>query len=77
MNISEEIPAIQLTYLHNHPDSQFCRRCLKKLAEAEDPNVSVAMAENISGKAHVLGPASCSICGQHTNVLKSSGDVAS
>src|ERR1700693_4913727 len=37
VNMHEEIPAIELAYLHNHSDWRFCRRCLKKMAEAEDP----------------------------------------
>jgi hypothetical protein len=70
--MNQETPVFELAYLHNHPDSRFCRRCLKKLAEAEDPSVSITAAQNVSGKAHIEGPGSCSICGQHTNVLKSS-----
>ena len=62
-----DMPTNELVYLYAHPDQQFCRACLGRLAA---PRVTTAEAKSLPRKSYLEGPAICSECGTHTTALK-------
>jgi hypothetical protein len=60
--------AIEILYLHDNPGRVFCRTCLARLANAQQPSLRRRVAE-IAGKTHVEGMGRCSECGQYAQVL--------